>query len=106
MCSVLWRTIRRRLQFYDAPHQLNSNVFLTRRAALPLADARPHLEARANSSDPASATRCPLAPARMDGLLDPARREFSKPGAFCRCAPTARCRWDRRCGPAGNPNAG
>ena len=85
---------------------MNSNVFLTRRAALPLADARPHLEARANSSDPGSATRCPLAPTRMDGLLDPARREFSKPGAFCRCAPRARCRCDRYLGSVGNPYAG
>lgn len=75
-----------RLQFYDAPHQMNSNVFLTRRAAMPLADARTHLEAPVNASDPASGHRCPLAPGRMDALLDPAHQEFRKPAAFCRCA--------------------
>lgn len=72
------------VQFYDAPHQLHSNAFLTRRLALPLEEARQHLQAPVNASDPSSATRCPLAPARIDALLDPYRNEFSKPGAFCR----------------------
>eukprot|EP00892_Ulva_mutabilis_P005892 jgi/Ulvmu1/3675/UM017_0089.1 len=72
--------------FYDAPHRLHTNVFLTRRAALPLGDARQLLEAPVNASDPASEARCPLGPARMDALLDPARNEFSKPGTYCRYA--------------------
>lgn len=69
---------------------MDSNVFLTRRAAMPLAEARQHLEALVNASDPASGTRCPLAPGRMDALLDPAYQEFSKPAAFCRCATATR----------------
>jgi hypothetical protein len=73
---------------YDAPLSLDADIFLTRRAQLPLVDVRALLEAPVNESDPFSAARCPLPPERMNELLNETRNEFSRPGAYCRfCGP-------------------
>ena len=73
------------VQVYDAPQALNANSFLTRRAQLPLVDARALLVAPVDASDPNSAARCPLPTERIDELLNATRNEFSRPGAYCRC---------------------